>query len=101
MPKTLDEELRTFSEELITVTDTAIGLTLSNIYVSPRCRKIELYFEIAPVRFRMDGTDPTSSVGEFVTPTSRMQIYNMSDAEKFKAIRTTATSGTIRARYKR
>ena len=102
MPATREDQiLRTFAEEDITVAASSTRLTLSNIYVTPPLKKVEIFVEDAQIRFRLDGSDPTSSVGEILNPFDRVTIENPSDAEAFRAIRTGGTSATIRARYKR
>ena len=101
MPRTLDEHLTTYAEEVISITDSAQRLTLSNFYSTPPCKKVEMFLETAQIRFRLDGTDPTSTVGEVMNPYDRMTLTGMNDAENFRAIRTGGTSGNLRIKYKR
>ena len=96
-----EQDLQTFAEEDITVADSAIGLTLSNLLVTPPLKRVELFVEDAQIRIRTDGSNPTSSVGEILNPFDRFTIKNPGDAQNFKAIRTGAASATIRARYLR
>lgn len=94
-------DLQTYAEEDITVGASAVGLTLSNIIATPRCKRVELFISGAQIRVTTHGTDPTASVGEVLNPFDRFTIKNTGDAERFKAIRTGGTSGAIRARYLR
>ena len=90
-----------FAFESITVTDTAVGLTLSNVLAKPHPKKVEIFVETAQVRFRKDGTDPTATVGEVLNPFERMTLESLNDMQNLKTIRTGATSGTLRVHYLR
>ena len=99
MPVT-DDPL-TYIEEDITVPDSSTSLTLSNVIATPPPRLVELFIEDAQIRFRTDGSAPTSSVGEILNPFDRLSLTHPADMWNFRAIRTGSTSATIRARYKR
>ena len=96
-----DHDLQTYAEEDITVSNSAVRLTLANIFVTPPLRRVELFVEDAQIRIRTDGSSPTSSVGEILNPFDRFTIRNPGDAENFRAIRTGSSDATIRARYLR
>ena len=100
MSVTIEEQLRTYAEEDITIPDSSTRLTVTNA-LNPFLRKIEIFVEDAQIRFRMDGTAPTATVGEILNPFDRLTIYNALDARNFRAIRTGGTSATLRVRYKR
>ena len=93
--------LRTYAEEDITVADSSIGLTLTNILTAPPPERVELFVEDAPIRIRVDGSAPTSSVGEILHPLDQYILQNAGEAYRFRAIRIGGTSATIRARYLR
>ena len=101
MPYTLDEHLTTYAEEVITIDDTSRRLSLSNLYSTPQCRKVEMFLSTAQIRFRMDGTDPTSTVGDILNPFDRLTTTSMNNAENFRAIRLGTTNGSLRVKYLR
>ena len=87
--------------ETITIADTAIGFTASKLNSTPKPKRAFLTFESAPCRYRMDGTDPTASVGHNVVPTQTLLLEGYSQLNNFKAIRTGATSANISVTYLR
>lgn len=101
MSRALEEALTVYAEEDITVADSSIGLTLTNVTSTPPVKKVEMFVEDAQIRVRVDGLAPTSSVGEILNPFDRFTCWGAEQAYKFRAIRTGASSATIRARYLR
>lgn len=99
MPLPTVDTLQTYAEEDITVADSSVGLTLTNVLVTPPLKRVELFVEDAQIRVRTDGSAPTSSVGEILNPFDRYVLKNAGEAFNFRAIRTGATSATLRARY--
>lgn len=85
-----------FDDEVITVADSAIGLTLGT-YVD--ATKAEMTLETAQIRVRKDGSDPTASVGHLVEVGDQINLYSASDIANFKAIRTGSTSGALTVTY--
>ena len=83
--------------ESITVADTAIGFTAS-IYQNNYVQSVTCTLETASIRFRLDGTDPTSAEGHLVPAGQSIKITGASIA-KFKAIRTGAVSGVLRCSF--
>lgn len=85
--------------EQITVAGTAVGIASTTTNPAGRlpAAQCEAVLETAQVRFRDDGTDPTSSVG---TPLNPGDILPMTGdyAHRLKFIRTTATSGVLNVR---
>jgi len=90
-----------FDFETITVANTAIGLTASKLASSPKPKKALLTFETATCRYRMDNTDPTSTIGHLVVPTQSLVLEGHSQLNNFKAIRTGDTSAKIQVTYLR
>jgi len=95
--------------EKITVADTAIGFTASKIkgtgtaWTPTRgCQEAFVTVEIASgnLRFRMDGTDPTTTVGHLLKSGDSLLLSNPHDIKNFRAIRTTATSGYLHVSYR-
>lgn len=87
--------------ETITVAGTAIGFTSSKINSTPKPKKVFITTESAQLRYRFDGTDPTSSVGHLLVPTQSLTLEGFSQINNFKAIRTGATSATIQVSFLR
>jgi len=87
--------------ETITVSDTAIGFTTSKI-TKPN---IEVTFAFcvlagAQVRFWLDGTSPTTTVGQLLEVGQTLTLTTRGDIINFKAIKTGTTSGTLSCCYK-
>ena len=83
------------AHEAITVAGTAVGLTAATIVGS---NKAVLTVEVAPIRFTVDGTTPTASVGHLAQVGDVIKLDSEDELRKFRAIRTGA-SGTIMATY--
>ena len=90
-----------FDFEQITVTDTAIGLTASKINSSPKPKKVIITVETAQIRYRMDGTAPTASVGHLANPMDAIVLEGFSQLQNTKFIRKGATSADIFVSYLR
>ena len=90
-----------YNYESITVADTAIGFTDSAINRGDGIRPYRAVFvvETAQLRFRVDGTAPTSSEGTLAEVGDIVTITGEHDVEAFKAIRTTGTSAVIKPHY--
>ena len=98
---------KSLSYEKITVAATAIGFTAAKILgtsttfdPSTGCKEIFATLEGAPIRFLMDGTTPTSAIGHLMQPGDNLTLQNPWDIQKFRAIRTTGTSGSLYVTYK-
>lgn len=87
--------------ETITVANTAIGLTASKLASSPKPKRVFITFETAQCRMRMDGTDPTSTVGHLYNPTQSLLLEGYSQMNNVKWIRTGTTSAVIQVTYLR
>lgn len=85
-----------FDDEVITVADSAVGLT-SGTYLT--ATKAEMTLETAQIRVRKDGSDPTASVGHLVEVGDLIVLSSASDIANFKAIRTGSTSGKLTITY--
>ena len=89
-----------FDFETITVSSTAIGLTASKYNVSPKPKKVFITAETNLCRYRMDGTDPTGSVGHLLLPTSSLTLEGTEQFENVKFIRT-GSDATLQVTYLR
>lgn len=101
MSRALDEALSVVSEDDLTIADTSVGLPLSSILVTPPIKKVDIFFEDAQVRVKVDSTAPTSSVGELFNPYDRQTLFGPEQAYKWRAIRTGSTSATAHYRILR
>ena len=93
-----------YTYEAITVADTAIGLTVAEITKSETLygrpvKKVVCTLETGPIRFTVDGTTPTSTVGHLANIGDTIVLQNEDEARKFLAIRTTSTSGALKCTF--
>ena len=88
--------LTPFAYESITVADSAIGGT-SATYTD--ATQVEITLETAQIRYRVDGTDPTSSEGHTVYIDDVIYLNSAAQIAGFKAIRTGTDSGVLKATY--
>ena len=96
-------QLSTVAFDQITVAASAIGLTTANIrgYGSNRyaAERVIVIVETATIRWRDDGTDPTSAVGMIANPGTILTLDNRDRIEKWRGIRTGSTSATLSVTY--
>ena len=83
--------------ESITVTDTAIGFSQA-IWAGNYCQTVFITLETAPIRFWINGTDPTTTEGHLMQPGQSGTVKGAA-ITKFKAIRTGGTSGVLRCSF--
>lgn len=95
-----------YAWESVAVANTAIGFTAANITADiingnhgPKVASISV--ETAPIRYRIDGTDPDAATGTLLNPGDTVDIIGVNDIKRFKAIRTGATSAAIKVTYYR
>lgn len=88
---------QTFSAfETITVSSTAIGLTAGSI----NGKSIAfLTLETAQIRYRLDGTNPTASVGHILDAGDNLSLDGVGTLANLKMIRVGGSDGTIQASY--
>jgi hypothetical protein len=89
-----------YNQESITVSDTAKSFTAATIDPSDPDSAFKAVFvvEDANIRFRVDGGDPTASVGLLAKVGAVVTITGNHDVRNFKAIRVT-TDATIQPSY--
>ena len=85
-----------FDYESVTVAASAVGLTSGTYDDATRA---EITLETAQIRFRVDGTNPTSGEGHLVEVGDVIRLTSAAQIANFKAIRTGATSGVLKATY--
>lgn len=104
--------------ESITVSTVSIGITAAKLRVATELnarsagqdasyvdikRLDEAMFtvETNPVRFRMDGTDPTAAIGHLLNVGDSLVISGNQNLTKLRFIRQGAADGTVMATYYR
>ena len=98
------EHLEAFAHEAITVAGVAIGFTAAthlNPTTGQAARMARCDLETAPVRYRLDGTDPTASTGHPLPAGSELEVWGTADMKSITFIRETSTSATLRVTYYR
>ena len=82
----------TFAEEAISVGSSATKLTANNLYASPPPSRVEIQVRGAQIRYRLDGTDPTSGVGKLANPFDYITLTQRNDMTNFSAIQVSAAA---------
>lgn len=91
--------------EAITVADTAIGFSGSKmvpgsgLYAGKMAKEVFCSLETASIRYTTDGTTPTTSVGHLVDAGQTITLKNPNIIKNFSAIRTGASSGSLKVTY--
>jgi hypothetical protein len=78
--------------ESLTVAASAVGCVTSDSAI----KRAVITTETAEIRFRYDGTDPTSSEGHLAPAGTTIVVTGWTNISRFRAIRTTATSATLK-----
>ncbi len=81
-------EFSSYESETISV-DTVIGITNTLLQQEgkPPVKKAICSLEGAPIRFWLDGTAPTASLGHLVNPGDVFEIEGINNIRNFKAIK--------------
>ena len=83
------------NHESVTVAGTAIGITTTAADgILPTAAYITV--EDAAIRFTLDGTTPTATVGHLAQPGDSIELVDRTELAGFSAIRQGGTSGTIK-----
>jgi len=85
------------TDEVITISTTAIGLTSAKITSSTSY--VICTLETAQIRFRVSDANPTSTVGHILDVGKTLELTTIDDIRKFKAIRTGSTDGSLTCSY--
>ena len=94
----LTRNYRPHAHESITVDNTVGGVGITATLI-PQTMKAVLTLETAQVRYTVDGTAPTTSVGHLLEVGDALELDEQREIVNFKAIRTGSTSGTLKATY--
>lgn len=110
MPEQFDMPLRAGLNptlfEALTVSTTAVTLTVANLgqgqgpesSIAPAIA-VFITVEAQPVRFRLDGTAPTSSVGHLLSAGDTIFLTGAKTLRDFKVIRSGASDATLHVTY--
>ena len=91
--------------EAITVSNVAIGFTsteripTSGDFLGQACQEVFCTLETDQIRFTLDGTTPTSTIGHLLNQGQNLTLRNPSDIKNFKAIRVT-TDASLKVTYR-
>ena len=88
----IDQETA-FSFQTLTVSTTAVSLTATVGQLNSHRAIITV--EDAPIRFRYDGTAPTSSVGHVLYPGDKLILEGRANISQFRAIRSGNVDATL------
>ena len=80
--------------ESLTISSTAVAITAGNIDQHHDDALITV--EVAAVRFRIDGTAPTATVGHILEVGDVLELRGMGEIGKFQAIRRDGSDATLR-----
>lgn len=87
--------------ESLTVSTAALGVTASKLLINQeggfrkRAVKAFITVESQPVRFRIDGTDPTAAVGHPLAAGDSISIEGEQNVSRLRLIRSGASDATV------
>ncbi len=82
------------SRETLAVTGTATGLTLATVVANAEDTAV-ITVETAEIRFTVDGTTATSTIGHLAGVGVKITLDSSAELTKFSAIRTGGTSASL------
>ena len=100
---TVGQELTAFAYEDVTVATVSIGFTEATYSPATFGKAHRAYctVETAQIRFTYNGTAPTTTLGHIAEVGDVIDISGTDNVAAFRAIRTGATSGTLRVTFER
>lgn len=84
--------------ETLTITGAAGGVALTSGTYGTR-RYAVITVDTADIRFTVDGTPPTATVGHLLSPDDTLTLRSNEDIVAFRAIRTGSVSAVIQVSY--
>lgn len=90
-------QVEPFAFETVTVSTTAIGFTAAT-YAPSVTRKASyaiISVEAQPIRYRVDGSNPTSAVGHPAVANDQLEVCGISAVTNFRAIRSGGTDSSL------
>jgi len=96
------KELKAYDHESLTVTNAVKTLTSAKLNVSGYEKAVRVYITVEgdSIRYRLDGGDPSSTVGHLAYTGEAIEIEGKTNLERFKTIRVT-TDATLHVTYQR
>lgn len=93
--------LRRVGREAITVSTTAVGLTVATRNEAAANEAVLAMIQVLsqPIRFRVDGTAPTSTTGNRANTNDILEVWGYEDQRNFSAIREGGTNATLEVNY--
>jgi hypothetical protein len=88
--------------ERLTVSNAAVGLTVAIFSKNSGlecCDKATILVEDASIRYRVDGSDPTTTIGLLANSGDIISLSGISELRLFKAIRTATTDAHLSCDY--
>ena len=82
------------TRETLAVAGTAVGLTLATVRAAGEDYAV-ITVEDAEIRFTVDGTTATTSIGHLAGPGARIKLDTSAELTLFSAIRTGGTSASL------
>ena len=82
--------------EQLTVAASSVSLTAATFGTANRAK---IHCETAAVRFRVDATAPTASVGDFLEPGDILELTDADELNRARFIRRDGTSATLNCHY--
>ena len=84
--------------EALNVGDTAAGITSALILPTSGHKQTKAWITVegSPIRFRVDGTDPTATEGHLVDTGEAFEINGFLNLQRFRAIRITTYACSLR-----
>lgn len=95
--------LDTFAFEALAVAGTSVPLTATTYDPGTGTPALMAHVqcETAQVRYRIDGTDPTATVGTILDPGDELIVWGTMDIQTIEFIRTGGVSATLNVHYAR
>lgn len=106
LEKSTGQPTDAFGFEALAVTGTAGGFTAATYdpvgaTSNPPAISAQVQCQVAQVRYRVDGTDPTAAIGILLEVGDEIVIWGTQDIKAFSAIRTGGTSATLATTFSR
>ena len=100
----INGEFLAYAYEAITVANASIGFTETNYnpalgQTTLRAERAFFTVETAAIRYTIDGTTPTTTVGHLLSSGDIVLIDGYENIANFRAIRTGGTSASIKVTY--
>src|SRR5438094_631032 len=102
MPAPYDKDtyfpLAVFAFEQVSVTNVSVGLTAATL---ANAKMATVNVEAAQIRYRVDGTAPTATVGAILEAGDELIVWGTMDINAIRFIRTGGVSATLNVHYSR